>query len=60
MSLFQYEYSAFDFPEDSEEENGNYENRCMECGNLFIGNKHRYLCKKCDDKVMKEIGALDE
>lgn len=36
-----------DFPEDYEQENGNYQNKCWFCNLLFWGNKHRRLCKKC-------------
>jgi hypothetical protein len=36
-----------DFPEDANQENGNYDNFCSACGVKFIGNKHRVTCKKC-------------
>ncbi len=36
-----------DYPEDFVEENGNYQNKCVPCGELFCGNKHRRVCKKC-------------
>lgn len=38
---------ARDWPEDSSQENGNYENACRVCTNHFIGNKHRRVCKIC-------------
>jgi hypothetical protein len=33
--------------EDAAHENGNYECRCVECGNSFIGHKRRVLCRLC-------------
>jgi DNA-directed RNA polymerase subunit RPC12/RpoP len=33
--------------EDFSEKNGNYLNKCSECGELFVGNKRRVVCKKC-------------
>jgi hypothetical protein len=36
-----------DWPEDSNQENGNYMNQCVFCKKDFIGNKHRVICKKC-------------
>lgn len=36
-----------DFPEDFEQENGQYMNRCIRCNKVFIGNKHRFVCKAC-------------
>jgi hypothetical protein len=35
--------------EDAAHENGNYECRCVECGNSFIGHKRRVLCKLCSN-----------
>lgn len=36
-----------DWPEDSGMENGNYQNRCVMCKELFIGHKRRAICKVC-------------
>jgi len=39
-----------DFPEDFHQENGNYENHCCHCHSIFYGNKHRIVCKTCENK----------
>jgi hypothetical protein len=36
-----------DWPEDSGHENGNYQNRCVECGRTFTGHKRRVVCRAC-------------
>lgn len=36
-----------DWTEDFTHENGNYLNRCIECGEQFKGHKRRVICKKC-------------
>jgi len=36
-----------DWPEDSDQENGNYFNKCMKCDSDFVGNKRRHFCKSC-------------
>ncbi len=36
-----------DWPEDFGHENGNYCNKCVECGLEFCGNKRRCICKEC-------------
>jgi len=41
-----------DWPEDFPFENGNYTNDCSECGQRFMGNKHRFICKKCSTAEM--------
>jgi phage tail sheath gpL-like len=43
------------WPEDFPDENGNYQNQCVECGNFFIGYKRRVVCKLC----AIEYGALN-
>jgi len=37
-----------DWTEDFPHENGCYQNRCSLCKELFMGNKHRFICKECD------------
>lgn len=39
--------------EDFCHENGNYENECCKCNNLFIGHKRRVVCKKCSSKPVE-------
>jgi len=36
-----------DWPEDFSHENGNYQCRCVGCGELFTGHKRRVVCKEC-------------
>jgi transcriptional regulator with XRE-family HTH domain len=36
-----------DWQEDFAHENGNYQSRCRNCGELFNGHKRRILCKIC-------------
>jgi hypothetical protein len=42
--------SERNWTEDFEHENGNYQCRCIECKNMFIGHKRRVVCKVCDGK----------
>lgn len=44
---FTKQYTERDFPEDADQENGNYERECVSCGKSFVGNKHRTTCKSC-------------
>lgn len=39
-----------DWKEDFVGENGQYTNKCSICKQIFIGNKHRLICKKCATK----------
>lgn len=39
--------SPRNWTEDSSHENGNYECRCINCQNSFIGHKRRVVCKLC-------------
>jgi hypothetical protein len=39
-----------DWPEDANDENGNYCCVCRLCGNEFTGHKRRFVCKVCCDK----------
>lgn len=45
-----------DYPEDFAGENGNYENRCCSCREIFYGHKRRLVCKRCnvEEKRKKE------
>lgn len=36
------------WPEDYNDENGNYVNRCLYCEKHFRGHKYRRICKLCD------------
>lgn len=33
--------------EDFSDENGNYQNECIECHQIFLGHKYRRVCKEC-------------
>jgi hypothetical protein len=41
------EAESGDWPEDSGHENGDYENRCVQCGRTFTGHKRRVVCRVC-------------
>lgn len=51
ISLIRTELSAAsverDWTEDVSHENGNYECKCVHCGQMFIGHKRRVCCKAC-------------
>jgi hypothetical protein len=38
---------AHDWTEDFAHENGRYQNKCANCGTVFIGHKRRVCCKVC-------------
>lgn len=40
--------SPRDWTEDAGHENGNYQCKCTDCGEFFIGHKRRVVCKMCD------------
>jgi hypothetical protein len=42
-----------DWQEDFSHENGNYNNDCMVCGEVFRGHKRRVVCKVCDIQYRK-------
>ncbi len=46
--------SGRDWVEDFSHENGNYQNKCMDCGLYFYGHKRRVVCKICDVKVVDD------
>jgi|GEM_PF-5303888 len=50
-SMWEFNPNHYDFPEDFNQENGRYENKCH-CGVIFTGNKHRLECKQC--KIKRE------
>ena len=39
--------SDSDWPEDYDDDNGRYSNRCSLCGVTFTGHKRRVICRKC-------------
>lgn len=39
--------SPRNWPEDFPDENGKYVNQCRYCAHMFMGNKHRRICKEC-------------
>jgi len=38
-----------DWVEDFPHENGQYQCKCIHCGNFFIGHKRRVVCRACAD-----------
>jgi len=46
-----YAPSVRDWTEDAAHENGQYQNQCVTCKELFIGHKRRHVCKKCADEA---------
>ena len=52
MNVFPDPVTDRDFPEDFEQENGCYQNKCCLCGEMFKGNKHRVTCKLCNNVKM--------
>lgn len=44
-----------DWSEDFPYENGNYQNRCVECKEIFIGHKRRVVCKKCQSEYEEKL-----
>lgn len=49
--------SGRDWVEDFTFENCDYYNRCVICGEIFVGHKWRVCCKVCHDKLPDESGA---
>lgn len=52
--------SPKDWPEDFNDENGNYANVCCICDHTFYGHKGRVSCKPCTKKqrdLMEKINA---
>ena len=44
-----------DWKEDFSHENGNYVNKCIECGNRFMGHKRRVICRSCSEPDWVEL-----
>ncbi len=42
-----YEPTQRDWTEDFPHENGNYNCKCLMCGEMFIGHKRRFTCRVC-------------
>jgi hypothetical protein len=49
-----------DWTEDFSHENGNYQNMCVRCSNVFIGHKRRFICKSCQIKPNDPINVILE
>lgn len=47
-----------DWIEDFEHENGEYQCRCVVCGEIFFGHKRRVTCRDC--AVIENTGGQDE
>lgn len=45
------------WPQDFDQENGKYAHLCVYCRREFMGNKHRAVCKECQDKQDAEWKA---
>ncbi len=62
--LKPHRLGARDWEEDFEHENGNYLNRCTQCGVQFMGYKRRCVCKVCAERpdlfVMVEASGGDQ
>lgn len=43
------------FEEDKTHENGNYQNKCSLCGEVFFGHKRRVICKVCENDNKRKI-----
>lgn len=59
-SLLHPSGSAHSWSEDFGGENGNYQNRCIECATLFTGHKRRLVCKVCDATAREKWEAMSE
>ena len=52
--------SPKDWTADSAHENGNYQNVCTDCQELFIGHKRRCQCKECAEAAEARWNAMTE
>ena len=52
-----YKPTERDWVKDFTHENGNYNNKCIECDLWFIGHKRRIICFKCanTEKIIYEV-----
>lgn len=50
--------SERDWPEDFPGENGNYSNKCVSCGLLFVGHKRHHVCKVCAEQQKARYEAM--
>jgi len=44
-----------DWPEDLDLQDGSSSNTCYRCKHVFVGHKHRYVCKICYAKSKKRL-----
>jgi hypothetical protein len=49
-----------DWTEDAGHENGNYQNKCLNCGCTFVGLKRRVLCRVCHETPTHSVAELEE
>jgi len=49
--------STRDWTEDARHECGKHLNRCLVCGDTFVGNKRRVICYTCAQGGRDETGA---
>ena len=49
-----------DWTEDFADENGQYLGNCFQCGNGFVGHKHRMICKLCDESNKLKWDAMTD
>jgi hypothetical protein len=57
--IFKANATAYDFPEDYDNENGMYEHYCYACDHMFYGDKGRRFCKVCNTKAEVEDGKSE-
>lgn len=50
--------SEHDYPNEFHSENGFYVHMCLACGAQFFGNKHRHVCRKCQQAENARRSAL--
>lgn len=59
MKIIKPDLEKRSFPEDFGQENGNYQNKCIMCEKIFYGNKHRIVCKLCEDWTSDKLKNKD-
>lgn len=60
MNFHELYDSARSWPEDYEQENGQYENICCICKERFLGNKHRVVCKECHQEEIQVLKNINK